>query len=371
MANRSLLALRQIETGIDPRDVLTLQVDLSGGLRGDDTGTWMAFDEIRARVAALPGVRQAAFVSHLPLLGAANGTSLYPEGSPPPLPGREPWVITKQSQPGYFQAMGIRLVDGRDFTETDGSAGTAPVIIVNEAFARRYWPGERAVGKRVKYGSPESDFPWMEIVGVAGDVHHFGPGRPVELGIYEPFHQLPYWREALVVRGEENPSVLVPGIRAIVREVDPDAPVHDIQTMTRIWYRTNWHMVLTSRLLWVFSTVALLLASLGVFGVVSFLTAQRRREFAIRMAAGADRRMVVVHAVRSTLPSLLLGITGGTLVAWGGIRIWASLLFGGQEMDPWVLGLCILAMGLLMGTAILLPARRAARLDPARVLGRE
>jgi putative ABC transport system permease protein len=371
MATLSLMALRGVDTGVTPESVLTLRIELPEGIRGDDGRLRLAFDEIRDRVAALPGVEAAAIISHLPLLGSPNGSSLYPEGSFAPPQGQEPWVITKQSQPGYFGVMGISLVDGRDFTEVDGNPGIPPVIIVNEAFARRYWPTERAVGKRVKYGRPDSENPWMEIVGVAADVRHFGPGSPVELGVYEPFHQLPYWRETLVLRGGEDPSALVPAIRMAVAEVEPNAPVHQIQTMEEVWYRTNWRPVVTSRLLWASSGVSLLLASLGVFGVVGYLTGQRRKEFAIRLATGGHGGVVVAHAVRSTLPPVLLGLVAGATVAWAGMRFWSSLLFEIEALDPWVLALCVLTMALTIGIAILLPARKTARLDPAEVLRKE
>jgi hypothetical protein len=267
--------------------------------------------------------------------------------------------------------MGIPLVDGRDFSEEDGAPGTPPVIIVNETFARRYWPSERAVGRRVKYGRPDTDTPWMEVVGVSTDVRHFGPGSPVELGIYEPFHQLPYWRETLVVRGQDDPSDLVPAIRAAVASVDPNTPVHQIQTMAEVWYRTNWQPVLTSRLLWAASAVALLLASLGVFGVVGYLTGRRRKEFAIRLATGGNKGVVTAFAVRSTLPPVVLGLVSGAAVAWAGARFWSRLLFQVEALDLGVLGLCTLLMVLVVGTAILLPARKAARLDPAEVLRKD
>lgn len=371
MAARSLGTLRAVDTGIDPENILTLTIALSSELRDDEDRLRLAFDEIRDRVAGLPGVDRAAIISHLPIRGAANGTSLYAEGSEPPPPGQEPWVITKQSQPGYFQTMGIRLMAGRDFSEADGNPGSPPVVIVNESFSQRYWPNESALGKRVKYGRPDSEYPWMAIIGVAADVHHFGPDRPVQFGMYEPFHQVPYWRETLVVQAENDPAVLTRAIRGEVRAVDPDAPVYSIHTMSEVLYLNYWRPIVLSRLLWVFSVLALLLASLGVFGVVTFLTGQRKREFAIRLATGAEKSVVVAQAFRSTLPSLLLGMLGGGLAAWMGMRFASSLLFGVESLDPGVMALCVVAIIVVVGGAVFLPAWKTAQLDPADVLRRD
>ena len=368
MMARSLETLEAVSPGLDQENVLTMQVALSDGFREDEVRQRLAFAEIRDRVAGTPGVRSAAVISNLPIAGAAAGTFFHVEGTEAPPPGEEPWIINKQAQPGYFETMRIRLLAGRDFRSDDGAPGSSPVVIVNESFARRYWPDGQALGKRIKYGRTESEYPWMEVVGVVADVRHFGPERPVELGVYEPFQQLPYWRENLVLRTEGNPRGVIQSVVSAIRAVDPDAPVYNVLSMEEVLYRSYWRPVVLSRLLWVFTALALVLAALGIYGVVAFGTAQRRREFGIRMALGAERLAVLGAALRAVALPTSVGLLVGIVAAWVGIRVVRSLMFGVDALDPTVAGAALAVMVIISLTAVLLPARRAARLDPAEVL---
>ncbi len=368
MVARSLNVLENVDPGLDPRNLLTMQVSLSREFRGDGDRERLAFQEIRDRVAALPGVERAAFISHLPVEGAANGTSLHVEGTEDPPQGQEPWVISKQAQSGYFETMGIRLLYGREFNEADGVPGSPPVVIVNQRFALRYWPSGEALGKRIKYGRADSHYPWMEVVGVAADVRHFGQDRPVELGIYEPLNQQPYWREALLIRAAGDPGALIRPALAEIRAVDPDAPVYNIRQMDEVLFRSHWQPVVVNRLLWIFSALALVLAVLGVYGVVAFSAARRQREFGIRMALGAEERTLLAEAFRGTWRPVGLGLAAGLLLSWAGIRLAASLLFGVESLDLGVALLAAFSLALLTGLATYLPSRQASRLDPAGVL---
>jgi hypothetical protein len=242
------------------------------------------------------------------------------------------------------------------------------VVIVNEAFARRHWPGENPLGKRIKYGRPESDYPWMEVVGVAADVRHFGLDSPVELGIYEPFRRFPYWREYLVARTDVAPGGLVPSVREVIRAVDPGAPVYGALSMEEVLYRSHWRPVVLSRLLWIFSGVALVLAVLGVYGVVSFSTGQRTREFGVRMALGARGRVIMGEALRQVVLPCSVGFLGGLALAFGGMHMAASFMFGVEALDPGVAALAALALAAAAGVAVYVPARRSSRMNPAAVL---
>jgi putative ABC transport system permease protein len=208
----------------------------------------------------------------------------------------------------------------------------------------------------------------MEVVGVAGDVRHFGPERPVELGIYEPFQQLPYWRENLVLRTAADPRGVIQGVMSQVRAVDPAAPVYNLLSMEEVLYRSYWRPVVLSRLLWIFTGMALVLAALGIYGVVAFGTAQRRREFGVRMALGAQRVAVLSMALRSVAFPCTVGLLGGLVAAWVGIRVARSLMFGVDALDPAVAAAALAAMVVISLAAVLFPARRAARQDPAEVL---
>jgi predicted permease len=371
MVARSVSHLREVPPGFEAEGVLTMQVALSSAFRGDAERETAAFDEIQARVASLPGVTGAATVSNLPVGGYAAGTSLYAEGTVAPPPGQEPWVINVQVQPGYFSSMGIRLLAGRTFQDDDGAEGGPPVVIVTESFARRAWPDGAALGKRIKYGGADSAYPWMEVVGVVADVRHFGLDRPPELGVYEPFRQFPWWREFLVVRAAADPRRLIPSVVAAVRAVDPAAPVYEIQTMEDVLYRSHWRPIVLSRLLWIFSAVAFLLAALGVYAVVAFSAARRTREFGIRMVLGARGRTILAEAFQQTSRSVALGALGGLAAAWAGMRFAASLLFEIRGLDAGVAALSLLALTGAASVAVYVPARRAARTDPATVLRSE
>jgi putative ABC transport system permease protein len=371
MMARSLGSLKAVPSGLDAENLLTFQIALPEADREDPDRQQGAFDAIRERVAAVPGVTGAAVISNLPVGGGASGTFLSVEGTPVPPPGEEPWVINKQAQPGYFGTAGIRLLAGRDFGAGDGAPGSPPVVVVNERFALTYWPEGEALGKRIKYGRPDSEYPWMEVVGVAANVRHFGPDRPVELGIYEPFRQLPWWRENLVVRTAGDPDGVVRSVLAGIREVEPEAPVYNVFSMDELLYRSYWRPAVLSRLLWIFTGVALVLAALGIYGVVAFGTARRRREFGIRMALGAREETVLREAFHASLTPCAVGLLGGLGLAWVGVRLARSLMYGVDTMDGRVAAAALGIMALMAVTAVFLPARRAARLDPAEVLRAE
>ena len=209
---------------------------------------------------------------------------------------------------------------------------------------------------------------WMEIIGVSQDVRHFGLDRPVELGIYEPLATFPYWRENLVVKTSSDPMGLVRAVRDEITAVDPGAPVYSIRTMEDVLYESYWRPVILSRLLWIFACVALILASLGVYGVLSLFAAQREHEFGVRMALGADRSMIVKKGFGLAVRPLLAGLFGGLAVAFVGLRFASSLLFGVESLEAAVAGAAIVFMGAVAFIATYIPVRRAAGRDPVAVL---
>jgi predicted lysophospholipase L1 biosynthesis ABC-type transport system permease subunit len=208
----------------------------------------------------------------------------------------------------------------------------------------------------------------MDVVGVAADVRHFGRDRPIELGIYEPLRQSPFWRESLVIKTSNDPLGSVGSVRRAVQEVDPGAPVYGIMTMEESLFRSNWRSMVLSRLLWIFSGVALVLAVTGVFGVVSFSTARRTREYGVRMALGASRRSVIIGALRKALLPCGAGLGIGLVLGSGGVRLAASLLYGVENLDLGVALPALLFLSAVVGVAVFLPARRASRANPAEVL---
>jgi len=368
----STIRLNRVSPGFDPSGVLTARIALPTEEREDPEGQRLLFDRLQTRMAALPRVTGAALVSNLPVGGMAAGTSLHVEHTEPPQPGHEPWIITKAVQPGYLGVMRIPLLAGRDLTSADGAPGKSPVVLVNESFARRYWPDQSPLGKRIKYGAPDdASWPWMEVVGVVGDVHHFGRSRPVELGIYEPFRQQPYWREFFTVRTDGDPGSLADELRAVVRQVSPEAVVYDVRSMSAVVYADQWQSVVYTRILAVFSLLALTLAALGVFGVVAFSTARRFREFGVRLALGAERGSILASAGRGIAAPVLSGIAGGMLLAAVLVPLTGSLFYDVRRLDPVVAGTSAVALGLIALVATWLPARRALRADPLQALRAE
>jgi putative ABC transport system permease protein len=368
MAARSLTRLQAVPSGLNSENLLTLQVAMSERYRDDPVSLLGALDEIRERVERLPGVARAAVVSNLPVGGAAAGTSLYPEGTEAPPPGQEPWVINKQVHPGYFEVMGIGLVQGRDFQPDDGSPGTPRRVIVNESFAQRYWPDGDALGKRIKYGGPDSEWPWMEIIGVAHDVRHFGLDRPVEMGIYEPLATFPYWRQHFVVKSSSDPQGLVRAVRDEIAAVDPAAPVYAIRTMETVLYESYWRPIILSRLLWIFAWVAVVLVALGVYGVLALFAAQREHEFGVRIALGADRRMIVKEGLGLAVLPFAVGLVGGLTVAFVGLRSASAFLYGVESLEGSVAGAAVAFMAMVAFLATFIPVHRAALRDPVAVL---
>jgi putative ABC transport system permease protein len=371
MMAKSMPQLYRVPSGIDPDHLLTVRVAMPRPAAGDRERQIAFFDRVTDRIAGLPGVTGVSVVSNLPVGGAAAGTSVHAEGTEAPPPGQEAWIINKVVQPGYFRTMGIGLLRGRDFISQDGATGTPPVVVVNEAFAEHHWPGENPLGKRVKFGRPESEWPWMEIVGVVGDVRHFGLDAGIELGMYEPFQQSPYWRETLVIRSETDPRGLVGAVRQEVTALEPDAPVYDIRTMDRVMYDAHWRPNVYSRLFNLLSAVALVLAALGVYSVVSYTTIQRTREFGIRIALGARRREIVRSAVRQTAVPGGVGMAVGLLVAFVFMRFAGSLMYGVESFDPSMAAGTFVAMAGVALVASYLPARRANRIDPVATLKAE
>lgn len=367
---KSLLDLNEVDPGVSMDRVLSFQVSLP---QDHDTGGADAvrfFDDLREEIQKLPAVESAASVSNLPIAGSAAGTFLSVEGVEPPARGHEPWVINKVVQPGFFHTMGIGILAGRAFSRAD-HAGTPHVVVVNEAFARHYWPDGNALGKRIKYGRPDSGWPWMEIVGVSGDVRQFGLDRPVEMGIYEVLAQQPMDRSWVVVHSRVEPTVLIRQVREIVTRLNPDAPMYDVKTMREWLYRTQWRPVVYARVFNVFSGIALLLGAVGIYGVVAFTAARRTREFAVRTAVGARRREVVGLAMRWVLRPVGLGLMGGVALSVLLTRLARTMTVGVGTVD---LGVLSVTTVILVGVALVatyLPAYRATHVDPVTLLRSE
>jgi predicted permease len=316
---------------------------------------------MRGRLMAIPGVRQVVAVSRLPMMGSDLTSSLFAEGRiVPGAPAIE--AQYRRATPDYFAAMGIPLRAGRWFDGLDGPDN--PVALVDEEAARRVWPGQDPVGKRVKLGSPSAAEPWTTIIGVVGSIRHFGLDIAPQPSVYTPYAASPLVAPILVIRTGGEAQTMAPVLAETVRSAVPGVPAYNVFPMQELVDRSTARRRFLMLLLTAFAAGAMLLAAVGVYGSVSHSVAQRTREIGLRMALGASRgaalRMVLGEGLRLTLS----GVALGWLAAIALTRLMQSVLFGVRPLDPvaFTAAAAILACCAILACAA--PAWRAARLDP-------
>ncbi len=360
---RSFSRMLATDPGFQPDGLLTLatMIPPASETPGQRTELYRAIEE---RVGALPRVRSIAAVSRLPLMGANLGSMLTIEGRTFPK-GEQPEVEYRRSTPGYFATMGIPLLRGRVYEERDADP-RAQVVVINEALARKYFPGEDPVGRRVALG-PVTNAPpqWITIIGVVGSVRHSGLDLEAPPEVYQPYAYSPLSAPILVVRA---PAERLPEIRAAVRAVNPELPLYNVFSMRQLLDRAATPRRFPMLLLTGFAALALVLAAAGLYGVIAQAVEQRTREIGVRMALGAARgdvvRMVLGDGLRLAGLGVALGLAGSLALT----RLMTSLLYGVGARDPVALGLAPLTLMLVAVAASLIPAARASRIDPAVVL---
>jgi putative ABC transport system permease protein len=356
---RSLLVVRSVDPGFDTRNVLLVRVNLpippSPEWRRQE---WRMFEQINDRIAGLPGVQAVGGITNF-LIAANAEEAITVEGRPPVERGPDTTLVNQEDvTPGFFQALGVPLLRGRFFTYEEQNA---PVTIVNEAFARRFFPGQDPVGRRFKEGGPDARSLWIMIVGLVGDMHRQGlEKQPVPAFFFassEPTMDI-------AVRRSPDPAALAPSVREAIRSVYRDALITNIATVEHSLGELGAQRRFQTWLLAVFALVALVLSAIGIYGTMHFAVVQRRHELGVRIALGASsrdlRRLVMVEGLR--LPAI--GLTMGLLCAFGLTRVLAHLLFEVSPTDP--VTFLVVAL-LLVATALVacwLPARRAAQVDP-------
>jgi putative ABC transport system permease protein len=364
---RSFWRLVNVETGFETRNVLTMQLQLPEKEYAEKPRVAAFYDQLRQRVQALPGVQSAGLVNTLPMSGFFM-QGLEVEGAPPLTPGQRPITAFRVTTPGYFGALGIPLINGRVFQETD-RAETEAVVIVDRTTARRYWPEGQALGKRVNLGGPQD--PWLTVVGIVGDVRYHGLDSSVFPTIYAPHAQAHFYRMMLAVRTTTDPLTLVQAIKEQIAALDRNLPISKIQTMEQIVAGSVTQQRFNLTLLGAFAALALLLAAVGIYGVVSYSVSQRTREIGIRMALGARTRDVSRQVIGQCVKLALLGVALGLGGALALTRWMKTLLFDVSATDP----LTFTAIALLLTSVALvagwIPARRATKVDPLVALRHE
>jgi putative ABC transport system permease protein len=370
LMTKSLAKLVSIDPGLDPENVLVVEMALP---QPDFYGPPVRKDfcnHVTERVGSLPGVISAGAISHLPLSGANAGRGFSIDGKVLPPGENAASASYRLTCPGYFKSMGIRMVRGRDFDARDSLEG-AGAVIINEETAKRYWPNDDPIGGRIKLGPPAGPLPWLTVVGVAANVRHFGLDSPIRREMFRPYSQAAWPVMTVVVKTAAEPAGFTAAVRSALQGIDPDLPVARVSTMETIARNSTGSRRFPMMLLGAFGIVALALAVVGVYGVVSYVVTQRTREIGIRVALGARRGQVMRLVLTGAMGPVLLGVAAGAVGAVFAARLLGTLLYEVKPADPVVLA--AIAM-LLAGAAIaasLVPGARATRVDPITVLKTE
>jgi predicted permease len=359
---RSFLQLVKTDPGFNSENLLTMNLVLPGAKYKDEPQRAAFYSELLRRVNSLPGVESAAAISHLPLGGSNSSEYFLIEGLPEPPPGQEFEGRYRVCTPDYFHTMGISIVKGRAFTDQD-KAGSSPVIIVNETLARRYWPNQDPIGKRMRFAGPIEKNPWIQVVGVVKDVKH-DLSIPVTTDYYLPHAQDSWQSMVLVARTRVEPAAMAAPIRQEVWSIDKDQPVFDVKTMREVRAISLALYSFSSVMLSIFAGVALLLAAIGIYGVMSYAVTQRTQEIGIRMALGARVGDVLKMIVRNGMFLALIGVAVGLAGAYALTRLLASLLVGVTPTDAFTFSIVTLGLLLTALLACYIPARRATKVDP-------
>ena len=363
---RSFVSLQQVSPGFNAENVLTLEMALPIGKYAKPEQQTAFIQNVLQRIEGLHGVQSAGITNALPLGRGDSSGPFRIEGLPTPAPGEAPTASFRTVSPRYFEAMGIALKKGRVFTEQD-RAGAPDVMIINEALARRYFPDEDPVGKRLignRLQLMGGDEVTREIVGVVADVRHFGLDVEARAEMYYPYNQDPWPGTYMAVRAASDPVALAAALRNEIWSVDKDQPIHNVKPMGRRVAESTMQRRFNMLLLAVFASVALALAAVGVYGVMSYSVTQRTHEIGIRMALGARATDVLKLVVSQGMSLALCGVAAGLGAAVALTRLMSSLLYGVSATDPVTFAVIPLVLTGVALVACFVPARRATKVDP-------
>jgi putative ABC transport system permease protein len=361
LATRSLSRLLGVQLGFDARQVVAGRIALPDSRYPKEPQRNVFFRNLIERVQGLPGVVSAGAASELPLEGGSNGVVTIEGQAPAKNMWSSPLVEWCTVTPNYFRTMRIPLMRGRDVAETD-TPEKPPVAVINETMARMFWPHQDAVGKRFKQGEPDAK--WITVVGVVGDVREFGLAAPPIPEAYFPESMQPSSELVLAVRTANDPHAQVPAVRNALHDLDSNLPWYGVQTMPEMVSGSSREKRFVALLLTLFAAVALTLASVGIYGVVSYSVSRRTREIGIRMAFGAEIRNVLGMVLRNVMLLVFTGVTLGILGAWALSRYLTSVLYAVRATDAVTYVMAALVMTLVAVVACLVPAHRATRIDP-------
>jgi len=363
---RSFASMRQVDPGFDPANVLTMRMQVPRAKYPDDPARIRFFHEVTARVAALPGVQAAGTVSYLPMVGLGAATSFNIEGQPPNAPGQDKTTAVTVCENGFFQALKIPLLRGRLFTEQEMQQ-KRNVVIINEALARQYFPDQDPIGQRVTIDMSDQNVP-TEIIGIVGDTRAADLITPARPASFWPHPQLAYNLMTLTVRTAGDPLGSAQAIEAQIHALDKDQPVSDVRTMEHWVARSLAQTRFSSLLLLAFAGLALLLAAVGIYGVMSYAVSQRTSEIGVRLAVGAEGKDIVRLIVGNGARLAGIGLVLGLILAVGLTRTLTSLLFQTMAVDPLTYLFVTAVLGSVALLASYVPARRASKIPLVQAL---
>jgi len=361
---RSLQHVHVMSPGFNPDHVVTLTMSL--GNQGYDATRGKQFQQqVIDWVSHLPGVKSAATTDILPLSLGSSDSSVFIEEAPPTRGAQTPYALNARVSPGYFQTMEIPLIAGRDFTERDRE-DRPRIVVINETFARRFWPGQYALGKRFRYS--RADGPLVEVAGVVKDGKYLSLGEDPKPFFYLPALQSYDETTTLVARTTNDPSATLATIRGEVLKLDSTMPFAEVKTLTEHMSLSLFPLRIGASIVGSFGLLALLLAAIGIYGVMAFAVSQRTREIGIRMALGAQRRdvlrLIIIQGVTLMLIGLGFGLAGALLLT----RLMSSVLYGVSATDVVTFASVTALLGLVVLLACWIPARRATKFDPMTAL---
>ncbi|HEX8846861.1 MAG TPA: ABC transporter permease [Pyrinomonadaceae bacterium] len=359
---KSFVRLQEVNPGFRPDNVLTMEVSLPKAKYAESYQMAAFYRQSLEQIAALPGVHSVGVISHLPLSGE-NANTLFTLDGQAAQSSDELYAGYRVTSSDYFSAMSIPLKSGRAFNERDTDQAQ-PVVIINETMARRYWPKEDPLGKRIKRGDLHSTRPWLTVVGVVGDVRHSAVNQEPKPEMFLPYQQNPVPDMYFAVRTDANPKGIAPAARNAILSVDKDQPVSNVKSMGEVMTEANFGRRAMTVLLIIFAAVALALAIVGIYGVISYSVSQRQKEIGIRMSLGARQIDVLKLILRQGMIVVLIGVGIGLVLTVVSGSLLSSLLYGVSATDLVTLVGTSALLSLVALVACLIPARRAAKLDP-------
>ena len=360
---RSFAQLTAVDPGFEPNQIVKAMVSLPQ-FQYSTPQQWEHFsEELLRRLQAQPGMKDSAVAGPLPIVDCCVTLAFQIVGNPPPPPGAADSANYVPVSPGYFSVMGIRLLRGRLFNQSDSSLSPA-VTLISEALAKHYFPHENPLGRHLAFGFPANGVASREIIGVVGDIHDVSLGKEPGPMLYVPFAQAPLYGAEVVVKSTLSGSAVVGAIRNVTHQIDKNLPVTDIASLPDALNASVAQPRFRTLLIALFGVLALILAAIGIFGVISYSVSRRTHELGIRMALGAQPGSVLSMILRETLALTLIGISVGIPCAIAAARLFTNLLFKVKPYDPVTLALVPLALLAVAMLAGYIPARRATKVDP-------